>query len=49
MVTDLLLFWGIEAKQPNSSIQKCVRNQLIKKDRTITTLVPFADSLNCVD
>jgi len=31
---------GIEAKQPNSAIRKCVRVQLIKNGRQLTALAP---------
>jgi small subunit ribosomal protein S23e len=33
-------FSGIEAKQPNSAIRKCVRCQLIKNGKKITAFVP---------
>ena len=31
---------GIEAKQPNSAIRKCVRAQLIKNGKKIAAFVP---------
>merc|ERR1712187_393224 len=31
---------GVEAKQPNSAIRKCVRVQLIKNSKRITAFVP---------
>uniref|UniRef100_A0A8C3WZT2 Small ribosomal subunit protein uS12 n=1 Tax=Catagonus wagneri TaxID=51154 RepID=A0A8C3WZT2_9CETA len=31
---------GVEAKQPNSTIRKCVRVQLIKNGKKITAFVP---------
>ena len=31
---------GVEAKQPNSGIRKCVRVQLIKNGRQVTALAP---------
>ena len=31
---------GVEAKQPNSAIRKCVRVQLIKNGKKITTFIP---------
>uniref|UniRef100_A0A8D2GAD6 Small ribosomal subunit protein uS12 n=1 Tax=Theropithecus gelada TaxID=9565 RepID=A0A8D2GAD6_THEGE len=31
---------GVEAKQPNSAIRKCVRVQLIKNGKKITTFRP---------
>eukprot|EP01006_Ploeotia_vitrea_P040681 TRINITY_DN66447_c3_g2_i1.p2 TRINITY_DN66447_c3_g2~~TRINITY_DN66447_c3_g2_i1.p2 ORF type:complete len:144 (+),score=71.54 TRINITY_DN66447_c3_g2_i1:66-497(+) len=40
---------GIEAKQPNSAIRKCVRVQLIKNGKKITAFVPNDGSLNYLD
>merc|ERR1712098_732564 len=40
---------GVEAKQPNSAIRKCVRVQLIKNDKKITAFVPRDGCLNFVD
>ena len=40
---------GVEAKQPNSAIRKCVRVQLIKNGKKITAFVPNDGSLNFVD
>ena len=40
---------GIEAKQPNSAIRKCVRVQLIKNGKKIAAFVPKDGSLNYVD
>mmetsp|Transcript_107894 Transcript_107894/g.150520 ORF Transcript_107894/g.150520 Transcript_107894/m.150520 type:complete len:146 (+) Transcript_107894:3-440(+) len=40
---------GIEAKQPNSAIRKCVRVQLIKNGKKITAFVPNDGCLNYVD
>ncbi|CAI5784080.1 40S ribosomal protein S23 [Podarcis lilfordi] len=37
---------GVEAKQPNSAIRKCVRVQLIKNRRKITAFVPHDGYLN---
>jgi ribosomal protein S12 len=31
---------GVEAKQPNSAIRKCVRVQLIKNSKKVTAFVP---------
>jgi ribosomal protein S12 len=31
---------GVEAKQPNSAIRKCVRVQLIKNGKKVTAFVP---------
>lgn len=40
---------GIEAKQPNSAIRKCVRVQLIKNGKRVTAFVPNDGCLNFVD
>merc|ERR1739847_118517 len=40
---------GIEAKQPNSAIRKCVRVQLIKNSKKIAAFVPNDGCLNFVD
>ena len=40
---------GVESKQPNSAIRKCVRTQLIKNGRTITAFLPGDGALNVVD
>jgi small subunit ribosomal protein S12 len=40
---------GIESKQPNSAIRKCVRTQLIKNGRSITAFLPGDGALNVVD
>merc|ERR1711974_53538 len=40
---------GIESKQPNSAIRKCVRVQLIKNEKKITAFVPRDGCLNFVD
>ena len=40
---------GIESKQPNSAIRKCVRVQLIKNGKKITAFVPRDGCLNFVD
>merc|ERR1711977_355186 len=40
---------GIEAKQSNSAIRKCVRVQLIKNGKKITAFVPRDGCLNFVD
>eukprot|EP00465_Bigelowiella_longifila_P013048 CAMPEP_0185260166 /NCGR_PEP_ID=MMETSP1359-20130426/8798_1 /TAXON_ID=552665 /ORGANISM="Bigelowiella longifila, Strain CCMP242" /LENGTH=150 /DNA_ID=CAMNT_0027846321 /DNA_START=65 /DNA_END=517 /DNA_ORIENTATION=+ len=40
---------GIEAKQPNSAIRKCVRVQLIKNGKKVTAFVPNDGCLNFVD
>ena len=40
---------GIEAKQPNSAIRKCVRVQLIKNGKKIAAFVPNDGCLNYVE
>ena len=40
---------GIESKQPNSAVRKCVRTQLIKNGRVITAFLPGDGALNVVD
>jgi len=40
---------GVESKQPNSAIRKCVRTQLIKNGRAITAFLPGDGALNVVD
>ena len=40
---------GIEAKQPNSAIRKCVKLQLIKNGRQITAFAPGDGAINYVD
>lgn len=45
----LLLRSGIEAKQPNSAIRKCVRAQLIKNGKKIAAFVPRDGCLNFID
>lgn len=42
-------FRGVEAKQPNSAIRKCVRVQLIKNGKKITAFVPRDGSLNYIE
>lgn len=40
---------GIEAKQPNSAIRKCVRVQLIKSGRQVTAFTPGDGAINYID
>jgi small subunit ribosomal protein S12 len=40
---------GVESKQPNSAIRKCVRVQLIKNGRLATAFLPGDGALNYVD
>ncbi|MDH5391099.1 MAG: 30S ribosomal protein S12, partial [Candidatus Bathyarchaeota archaeon] len=39
---------GVESKQPNSAIRKCVRTQLIKNGKVITAFLPGDGALNAV-
>uniref|UniRef100_A0A674JAR5 Small ribosomal subunit protein uS12 n=1 Tax=Terrapene triunguis TaxID=2587831 RepID=A0A674JAR5_9SAUR len=43
------VFHGVEAKQPNSAIRKCVRVQLIKNGKKITAFVPNDGCLNFIE
>merc|ERR1712142_447503 len=40
---------GVEAKQPNSAIRKCVRVQLIKNGKKITAFAPKDGCLNYIE
>jgi small subunit ribosomal protein S12 len=40
---------GVESKQPNSAIRKCVRVQLIKNGKQITAFVPLDGGLQYVE
>ena len=40
---------GVESKQPNSAIRKCVRTQLIKNGKVVTAFLPGDGALNVVD
>ncbi len=40
---------GVESKQPNSAIRKCVRVQLIKNGIVVTAFLPWDGALNVVD
>jgi len=40
---------GVESKQPNSAIRKCVRVQLIKNGRVVTAFLPGDGALLQVD
>lgn len=40
---------GVEAKQPNSAIRKCVRVQLIKNGKKVAAFVPNDGCLNFID
>ncbi len=40
---------GVEAKQPNSAIRKCVRAQLLKNAKKVTAFVPNDGCLNFIE
>lgn len=40
---------GVEAKQPNSAIRKCVRVQLIKNGKKVSAFVPNDGCLNFIE
>ena len=40
---------GVEAKQPNSAIRKCVRIPLIKHGRQVTAFCPGAGAIGFID
>lgn len=40
---------GVEAKQPNSAIRKCVRIQLIKNGRQLTAFCPGDNAIGFID
>ncbi|MEM1524670.1 MAG: 30S ribosomal protein S12 [Nitrososphaerales archaeon] len=40
---------GVESKQPNSAVRKCVRVQLVKNGKQITCFLPGDGALNYVD
>jgi small subunit ribosomal protein S12 len=40
---------GVEAKQPNSAIRKCVRIQLIKNGRQVSAFCPGDGDINFID
>ena len=40
---------GVESKQPNSAIRKCVRVQIIKNGKLATAFLPGDGALNFVD
>jgi len=40
---------GIESRQPNSAVRKCVRIQLIKNGKVVTAFLPGDGALNFID
>ena len=49
MCIENVFYRGVEAKQPNSAIRKCVRVQLIKNGKKITAFVPRDGCLNFIE
>ena len=40
---------GVEAKQPNSAVRKCVRVQLVKNGKSVTAFFFFFCAMNFID
>jgi len=40
---------GVESRQPNSAVRKCVRVQLIKNGKQVTAFVPGDGALNYIN
>jgi small subunit ribosomal protein S12 len=40
---------GLEAKQPNSAIRKCVRVQLVRNGKTVTAFAPGNNAISYID
>ncbi|MBS3814949.1 MAG: 30S ribosomal protein S12 [Hadesarchaea archaeon] len=40
---------GVEAKQPNSAVRKCVRAQIVKNGRQVTAFVPGENAITFID
>lgn len=40
---------GVEARQPNSALRKCVRVQLVKNKKVVTAFVPFDGGVLYID
>jgi small subunit ribosomal protein S12 len=40
---------GVECRQPNSAVRKCVRTQLIKNGNVVTAFLPGDGALNFID
>jgi len=40
---------GVEARQPNSAVRKCVRVQLAKNGKVVTAFVPWDGGINYID
>ncbi|BBD71650.1 30S ribosomal protein S12 [Sulfodiicoccus acidiphilus] len=40
---------GVESRQPNSAVRKCVRVQLVRNSRVVTAFVPGDGGVNFID
>lgn len=40
---------GIESRQPNSAVRKCVRVQLVKNGKVVTAFVPWDGGITFID
>jgi small subunit ribosomal protein S12 len=40
---------GVESRQPNSALRKCVRVQLIKNGKVVTAFVPYDGGITFID
>ncbi len=49
MWTKSFLYSGIESKQPNSAVRKCVRVQLLSNGKKIAAFVPRDGCLNFIE
>ena len=45
----LIYLRGIEARQPNSAIRKCISVRLIHSGKTVTAFVPYDGGLNFIE
>ncbi len=40
---------GVESRQPNSALRKCVRVQLVKNGKVVTAFVPYDGGITFID
>jgi len=40
---------GVEARQPNAAVRKCVRVQIVKNGKVVTAFVPYDGGLNFIE
>jgi len=40
---------GVEARQPNAAVRKCVRVQLVKNGKVVTAFVPYDGGVTFID